>query len=142
MSCSYDNQRALYKDPEKIEKWFCLIRNIIVKYGVRDEDIYNFDKTGFLMGIIGKTLVITSSDYTANTKLIQPSNQEQVTVIQGINLQGWTIPPYIIFKGQQHLNSQYNKIKFLYSQYLSISENSQTNNKYIYNQLIYFKEFT
>ena len=77
----YDNQRALYKDPEKIEKQFYLIQNTIAKYSVCDKDIYNFDKTGFLMGIIGKTLVITSSDRTVNTKLIQPGNQEWVTVI-------------------------------------------------------------
>ena len=76
MSRLYDNQRVLYEDPEKIEKWFYLVRNTIAKYSIRDEDIYNFDETGFLIDIIGKTLVITSSDRTANTKLIQPSNRE------------------------------------------------------------------
>ena len=66
----YDNQRVLCEDLEKIEKWFCLVWNTIAKYGVCNEDIYNFDETGFLMGIIGKTLVVTSSDCTANAKLI------------------------------------------------------------------------
>ena len=81
MSRLYDNQRVLYEDPEKIEKWFYLVRNTIAKYSIRDEDIYNFDETGFLMGIISKTLVVTSSDCTANAKLIQPGNREWVTVI-------------------------------------------------------------
>ena len=80
MSRLYDNQRVLYEDPEKIEKWFYLVRNTIAKYSIRDEDIYNFDETGFLMGIISKTLVVTSSDCTANAKLIQPGNREWVTV--------------------------------------------------------------
>ena len=142
MSRSYDNQRALCEDPEKIEKWFCLVRNTIAKYGVRDEDIYNFDETGFLMGIIGKTLVVTSSDRTANAKLIQPGNREWVTVIQGVNSQGWTIPPYVIFKGQWHLNSWYNEIEFPYGWRLSVSENGWTNNKRTYDWLVYFEEFT
>ena len=76
MSRSYDNQRALCEDPEKIEKWFCLVQNTIAKYSVCNKDIYNFNETGFLIDIISKTLVVTSSDYIANIKLIQPSNRE------------------------------------------------------------------
>lgn len=47
---AYDHQRALCKDPEKIKAWFALFRNIKAKYGIQDKDVYNFDKTGFVMG--------------------------------------------------------------------------------------------
>ncbi|KFZ13758.1 hypothetical protein V502_06463 [Pseudogymnoascus sp. VKM F-4520 (FW-2644)] len=49
---SYDNQRALCEDPEKIRDWFRLVANFTAKFGIRVEDIYNFDETGFLMGIL------------------------------------------------------------------------------------------
>jgi uncharacterized protein YifN (PemK superfamily) len=32
------------------------------KYGVLDCDFYNFDETGFMMGIIYTTMVVTRAD--------------------------------------------------------------------------------
>ena len=43
----YDYQRAKCEDPEVIQAWFRLVRNTIAKYSIQDEDIYNFDETGF-----------------------------------------------------------------------------------------------
>jgi len=43
----YDYKRALYKDPKVIRDWFRLVQNTVIKYRIQDEDIYNFDKTGF-----------------------------------------------------------------------------------------------
>ena len=47
----YDYQRAKCEDPTIIRDWFRLVRNTIAKYGILDEDIYNFDETGFQMDI-------------------------------------------------------------------------------------------
>jgi hypothetical protein len=49
----YDYQRALNEDPEVIQGWFRLVHNTKAKYGILDEDTYNFDETGFQMGKIG-----------------------------------------------------------------------------------------
>jgi hypothetical protein len=46
----YDYKRALCEDPEAIQAWFCLVTNIKAKYGIQDEDTYNFDETGFVRG--------------------------------------------------------------------------------------------
>ena len=43
----YDYQRAMCEDREQIEGWFRLVRNTIAKYGILQDDIYNFDETGF-----------------------------------------------------------------------------------------------
>jgi hypothetical protein len=48
---NYDYQRAKCGDPEIIRAWFLLVQNTIAKYGIADEDIYNFDETGFQMGV-------------------------------------------------------------------------------------------
>lgn len=48
----YDYQRAQCEDPEIIRGWFALVRNTIAKYGILEGDIYNFDETGFIMGVI------------------------------------------------------------------------------------------
>ena len=129
MSRSYDNQRALCEDPTKIQDWFRLVANTIAKYGIREEDIYNFDETGFLMGVIGSTLVETSSERRSNAKLVQPGNREWVTCIQGANSQGWTTPPFLIFKGKWHLSSWYDEGRLPHHWRISVSGNGWTTNE-------------
>ncbi|KAK8869333.1 DDE superfamily endonuclease [Apiospora arundinis] len=57
-----DYQRVLCEDPDAYRAWFTLVRNTITKYGIQEEDIYNFDETGFLMGQISSEMVVTTSD--------------------------------------------------------------------------------
>jgi hypothetical protein len=51
------------------------VQNIIKKYRILEEDIYNFDKTGFQMGVISIAKVITRAE-KAKPVSIQPSNRE------------------------------------------------------------------
>ena len=75
-SCKYNYQRAKCKDPKVIGKWFVLVRNVKAKYGIVDNDIYNFDKTGFMIGIFFAGIVVTTSDDCGKAKLAQPGNCE------------------------------------------------------------------
>jgi hypothetical protein len=43
----FDIQRAEVEDPKLISLWFKLVGDTIAKYGVAEEDIFNFDETGF-----------------------------------------------------------------------------------------------
>jgi hypothetical protein len=61
-SRKYDYKRALCEDPVLIGNWFKLVRNTIRKYGIQEEDIYNFDEAGFLIGVIATAKVVTSSE--------------------------------------------------------------------------------
>ena len=85
----YDYKRALCEDPGAINAWFSLVRNTIAKYGIADDDIYNFDETGFQMGVISAGMVVTSSERVSNAKLMQPGNREWATVIQGVGGYGF-----------------------------------------------------
>ena len=51
----YDYQRAQCEDQSIIRGWFQLVQNTTAKYKVLDQNIYNFDDTGFLMGQISTT---------------------------------------------------------------------------------------
>ena len=72
----YDYQRAKCEDPKVIGEWFVLVWNVKAKYGILDNDTYNFDETGFMMGIIFAGMVVTTSDGRGKAKLAQPSNRE------------------------------------------------------------------
>jgi hypothetical protein len=51
-SCLYNCQRALNEDPRIIMPWFELVANTKAKYSIGDDDMYNFNKTGFIIGVI------------------------------------------------------------------------------------------
>jgi len=46
-----------------------------------DNDIYNFNKTRFIIGIIFAGIVVTTSDGYSKAKLAQPGNREWAIVI-------------------------------------------------------------
>ena len=46
-----------------IQQWFNLVQETIIQYGIASEDIYNFDETGFAMGLTATARVITRAEY-------------------------------------------------------------------------------
>jgi hypothetical protein len=128
-SRKYDHKRALCEDPKVIREWFNLVRNTIEKYGILPEDTYNFDKIGFLMGIIATMRVVTGSEKNLRPKLIQPGNREWATVIEGVNACGWCLPPMFILKGKNHQASWYEIEGLPYGAVIAVSENGWTNNQ-------------
>ena len=73
---AYDRQRALCEDPVLIRSWFKLVEETKTKYGICNEDVYNFDEAGFIMGKITTQLVITGSKRRGRPKSIQPEDRE------------------------------------------------------------------
>jgi hypothetical protein len=122
-SRKYDYQRAKCEDPEVIQAWFRLVQNTVAKYGILVEDIYNFDETGFQMGVISTAKVITAAEKD-RTVSIQPGNREWVTAIESINSTGWVLPPMIILKGVMHQKSWYEAIPDNWR--IGVSENGWT----------------
>ncbi|KAG8349172.1 hypothetical protein FVEN_g12601 [Fusarium venenatum] len=72
----YNYRRAQCEDPTTIRNWFRLVENTIAKYSIRLDNIWNFDETGFMMGVISSGIVITSSERRGNLKSVQPGNRE------------------------------------------------------------------
>ncbi|KAM4058337.1 helix-turn-helix, psq domain-containing protein [Hirsutella rhossiliensis] len=83
----YDYQRAKCEDPKTIQERYDRVAMAKQKWGILDENVYNFDETGFQMGVIATA---------------RPGNREWVTVIESINCQGWALPAMVIFQGKAH----------------------------------------
>lgn len=96
----YDHQRAKQKDPKVIQEWFNSVQAMVQQYGILPEDIYNFDETGFAMGLTATAKIITRAEYYGRRSVLQPGNREWVTTIESISASGWALPPTIIFKGK------------------------------------------
>jgi hypothetical protein len=138
----YDYKRVLCEDPEIIEGWFGLVANIKAKYGILNDDTYNFDESGFMMGMISTGAVVTGSERRGRPKTVQQGNREWTTVILGINATGWSIPPFIIFQGKNHLSAWYKEETLPRDWVIAVSENSWTTNELGLQWLKHFDEHT
>jgi hypothetical protein len=137
--CCY--QRALREDPVVVRAWFELVQKTIQLYGITDHDIYNFDETGFQMGVISTAKVVTGSERRLAPKAVQPGNREWVTVIQGASAEGWILPPFIIFAGTYHLTAWYDE-DLPASWVIALSENGWTTNEIGLEWLKHFDQYT
>ena len=72
----YDYQRAQCEDPTVIKEWFDSVQRVVAQYGIANEDIFNFDETGFAMGLTATAKVITRAEYYGRRSMLQPGNRE------------------------------------------------------------------
>lgn len=138
----YDFQRALCKDFELIGLWFCLIENIRAKYGVLDCDFYNFNEIGFIMGVICPAMVVTCIDRRGRGKAVQPGNREWATAIACINSKGWSVSPFLMVQGKNHLLNWYTDSGLPPDWVIKPINNGWTNNETGLEQLKYFDTHT
>jgi hypothetical protein len=106
-SRAYDFQRALCEDPKLIGDWFQLVANMRTKYSIQDCDFYNFDETGFMMGVICSSMVVTRADRRGKSKQLQAGNREWATAIECVSSNGFVLPPFLLVQGVNHLASWY-----------------------------------
>jgi hypothetical protein len=74
---------------------------------ILDDDVYNFDENGFMMGVAATSKAVTSSDTVGRAVVVRPGNRDWVTTIECINASGWCIPPFVILSGTLHQASWY-----------------------------------
>lgn len=125
----YDFQRALCEDLELISAWFRLVENMWAKYGIQDCDFYNFDETGFMMGIICPAIVVTRANRRGRGKAVQPGNREWAIAIACINGEGWNVPPFLVVQGKNHLANWYIETDLPADWVIKTTDNGWTNNE-------------
>ena len=123
----YDCQQAACKDPAVIQPWFSLVQTMKEKYSIADEDTWNFDESGFLMGKITSQLVVAGSEKPGKAKKLQPGDCEWVTLIQAVGATGKRIPPFIIFAGKVLISTWF-ELGIPRNWIIQVSPNGWTNN--------------
>ncbi|ODM24077.1 hypothetical protein SI65_01667 [Aspergillus cristatus] len=125
----YNYQRAKCEDPRIIKEWFDLVQITMMQHGIAYEDVYNFDETGYAMGLIATAKVVTRADMYGRRQVIQPGNREWVTSIECVNSMGWVLPPCIIFKGSVHIEGWYQDSKLPHNWRIEVSPNGWTSDQ-------------
>ena len=123
-----DRQRILQEDPQVISAQFKLITDTKAQYDVYNDDVHNFNKTSFQIGIISLIKVIIGLERRTQPNLIQLGNREWIIVIQSICATRYATLLFIIYKRCVHISAQYKEIDILYNQKLLVSKNGQINN--------------
>jgi hypothetical protein len=129
LSRAYDKQRALCEDPELLNAWFRLVETMRAKYAIQDADFYNFDETGFMMGVICSGMVVTGANREGRRKHLQAGNREWATAIECISSDGFVVPPYLVLQGKHHLASWYTETGIPAPWRIKTSPNGWTDNE-------------
>lgn len=106
----YNYQRVKCEDPKVVKEWFNRVQITIMQHGISYEDIYNFDETGYAMGLVATAEVVTRAETASRPHLIQPGNREWVTSIECTNSTGWALPPCITFKEKFRIQGWYENV--------------------------------
>ena len=89
---------------EELEKWFIELDRVVRDFNILPESMYNMDETGFNIGDFEARQCIV--DTTVNCRYqAQPGRQEWVTSIECISVDGSSIPPTIIFTGENFVKA-------------------------------------
>jgi hypothetical protein len=91
-------QRARQEDSKVIISWFQIIYAAIQEHSIHEDDIWNFDETGFIMGLCSTSKVVTAVDRSVRPRRVIQGNREWVTIIETISSKGIHVPRIIILK--------------------------------------------
>jgi hypothetical protein len=123
----FNSQRAMCEDPASYKAWFDRVAATRLEYGILDEDTYNFDETGFMMGMTATCKVVTNSDRSGRAITIQLGNRNWVTAIECVSAAGWVLPPMIIMQGKVHQSPWYTNLP--QDWVIAVSDNGWTTNE-------------
>jgi hypothetical protein len=115
------------EDPKVIRAWFDRIQRAICSFGIDQDDIWNFDETGFVMGLTSTAKVVTRAEYYGRRSKVQPGNREWVTAVETINSSGYALPPTIIFKAKLYNSAWFSpQIPYPNDWRIEVSDNGWT----------------
>jgi hypothetical protein len=102
--------RNCYKadSKDKYKAYFKLQHNKMREYKVEEENVYNMDEKGFLMGITGRSKRVFSRQFWEQKRVsaaLQDGSREWITVLACMCADGQALPPALIFQEISSLQS-------------------------------------
>ncbi|KAJ5981989.1 hypothetical protein N7451_012089, partial [Penicillium sp. IBT 35674x] len=95
-----DKKRLESEDISRLITWFEHVEGWLE--GIGPKNIYNFDETGFQSGQTRAQKVVTRYRYSSE-RLASIDRGQIVTSIECVAADGWSMVPYLIFRGRTHM---------------------------------------
>jgi hypothetical protein len=96
-----DIERKEAHERRDIEVFFERWKAIVEEYGINPADIYNFDETGFRIGM-GRHQKIVTRDPKVQAYIESSTNRDYVTLVEAVSGDGFTLPPMVIINATTH----------------------------------------
>jgi DDE superfamily endonuclease len=93
------NTRKEAAEDYDIKEWFELLQACMKEYDIGEGEIWNFDETGFQVGMLKGAKVMVPREIK-QAYIRSPENREMITCIECISAKGECIPSFIIVKGK------------------------------------------
>ena len=138
-----DPKRA--QDPDTIHWWLYEFKRIPVcdEYGIQQCDIYNFDESGFRIGVGKNQKVVTrTADRQSQLSLGSNTNRETVTVIEAISGDGYVLPPMVIVSGVLHQERWSTTASIGGDTLIAVSDTGYSNDILCFEWIKHFERFT
>lgn len=135
---SLDIERLLAQDKNVIQEWFSRYQAAIDQYGIQPEDLYNFDETGFQIGV-GKDQWIITRDPRRKIVAGNRTNREYVTVVEAVSTDGFSTPPLIILNARQLQNRWFED---LIDERIAVTDSGYINDLLAYQWIQLFEKST
>jgi len=135
-----DLERKRSESYENLQNWFQLLQDAITSFGIHSDDIWNFDETGFRIGVGRDQLVITKQQRQLH--LGHPTNRESATAIEAVSAGGAHIPLFLIFSGITHQSSWYSNPELDSDTTIAVSSSGYSNDQLSLDWLHHFEKHT
>ncbi len=135
-----DKERHLAEDEDIVKEYFQKLQNIIQKYGITPESIWNMDETGFQIGV-GKSKMVVTRRQKRTSYLGVPTNRESATAIECISAAGEHIPAFLILSGKVHQSGWYKVLELANETIIALSESGFSNDHITFEWLKHFDDF-
>ena len=138
---SLDSNRKRAHHPDDLYNWFLQYKSLRDEKGIQDGDQYNFDETGFRIGI-GRDQWVVTLDPNRQCYLPSSNNRELVTSCEAISGDGEVLPPMLILPGALHLEDWYTNTNLDDDYLLAVSETGYSNDLLSLEWLQHFDKFS
>ena len=129
------------QDPDTILWWLHEFKRICDEYGIQQCDIYNFDESGFRIGV-GKNQWIVTRILDRQLSLGSNTNRETVTVVEAISGDGYVLPPMVILKGVLLQERWFTTTNIGDDYLIAVSDTGYSNDVLCFQWIKHFERFT
>jgi len=135
-----DRQRAYTSHLPTLRHYFQKLEQVIWKYGLKPEDIFNMDKKGFIIGRSSRAKVVCRAGRRP-ARVTQDGTQEMLTVVECCCAAGYVVPSFVIYKGTAQYMGWYSETNDLDVMF-TCSPNGWTDNELGLEWLYHFDRCT
>ena len=104
-----DRQRAFANHPGPIKDYFKKLQAVIAKYQIRDENMWNMDEKGFILGKANRAKVMARAGRQP-PRTTHDGTRELITAIEACGAKQGMLPPMVVFKGTAHYRGWYTEV--------------------------------